>query len=176
MHDWRESGEKNVQHALGEVNDGLGEVMTKVGEEAENVRNVVLAPQPEYDRAEAREAVLSLKATLIESGHSMFDIADEVAKLTSGSALKNLEGKEPTGYSKRDGGVAHDAVYGAASQKRVFARTVSWPLNLKEWEKTRAKRGRNGPGEVTASGVKKYEKTVADQKVTVVVGQRPPPI
>lgn len=135
--------------------------------------------EDEPDVEQVKELCEELKTFLIETAHEYFDLAYTISSWKSGSALRGLKGEEPIGYSKRDGGVTHDAYYGARAQGAQMARHVGWPLDLKsdkwdveEWERV----GRDEWDKVEAKGQKKYSRTIGGRKVYVVLGERPPPI
>lgn len=174
--EWRERATENVEVTLDDVIEAADEMHDDVVDEAGALRALLLVCDAE--RAEQRDAIEAMEETLVERAHGLLDQAQAVRKLRDGPTLRNLEGKEPVGYSKRDGGVAHDALYGGRAQASNYARKIRWPLRLDEWDVEKAERRSEPPGyePVAATGVKKYTRRAGGRTVHVVLGPTDPPI
>lgn len=168
--DWREGAEQNVKDALSEARATAKGVKKDIDGQLVETEQTLLGDG--HDRSERRDSVRELRKTLVASAHALLDTANEVEKLRTGSTLRGLEGKEPVGYSKRDGGASHDALYGAKASGRAIARKVRWPLDLENWDAESANQTRNGVDPVTATGTKKYTTTVGGRAVHVVIDSR----
>lgn len=174
--DWREAARENINET---IDGGVGTVQSEsdsVTTTMESLRDQLLSQ--ELERREATGTIRETERDLVEVAHELLDVAYEIRKLRTGATLRNLEGKEPVGYSKPDGGAAHDAVYGSRALASSFSRAVRWPLQLDEWEHETGERKREPPGRkpVSASGIEKYQTRVGGRTVNLVLGKRDPPI
>lgn len=170
--DWREHGLSNVDGTVEGLGEEISEYQNAILEKASALRAAAHEDNPSRD--DLKERTDALTETLIDLAHTSFDLAADVHGLKSGATFRNLQGKEPAGYSKRDGGATHDAYYGMQSMNKNFARQVSWPLQLDDWDKERADSNpRDGVLEpVEAEGTHKYTKTIGGRTVHVVIDER----
>lgn len=173
--DWRKAGESKVEGTLDDLEDTLDDLPTPIRMTTASFRHRALERE-EPDQRVLRDLSRNLEELLVDAAHDLLDAAYEVRGLRTGATFRNLRGKEPLGYSKRDGGVTTDAFYGTKAQGRQMARCIKWPLRLDEWDKEVGHRTRDGRTPVTAKGVEKYTTKVGGRKVTLVFGERPPPI
>lgn len=175
--DWRTSAENHIIDTLADGLLMLDQNRDQVSSLTDTLRRSTLGN--EYDQDEAREATRELEDALKEMAHDTFDFAADVRGFRSGATLRQLEGREPAGYSKRDGGAAHDALYGSKAQSKHYARKIRWPLRLSEWDKETA--GRKGRGEIdpiVVEGTTVHTRRAGGRTVKLVVDDRArdPPI
>lgn len=176
--EWREAAEQQIDGTLDSVLQTVEENHKDTAQDALDLRRALIVD--DVDRQGRRDAVREMEQAMVERAHALLDCARDIRKLRTGPALRNLEGKEPVGYSKRDGGATTDLLYGSRAQGTSMARRVRWPLDLSgsDWEKETAERtpGPTGDKLVEASGVEKYTRTVSGRAVSVVLGRRPDPV
>lgn len=172
--EWRGSAIENIDDVTADLIVTTDEIAQNTKSDADELGSLLLSE--ELHLRDRRLAVMMVERALVERAHDLLDQAYAVRKLRSGPTLRNLDGKEPVGYSKRDCGVAHDALYGARSQGASAARELYWPLNLSEWEHERVNRDPRTDDPVTAEGIEKYKTTVSGRRAELVLGEVPPPI
>ena len=134
------------------------------------------------DVEELEEQIDDIAEMIAEFSRDGFEQAGELKTLKSRDTIRrNLRGEEQVGYSKRDGGVAHDATYGSKVMSNNFAENLSWRINLDEWDKTKAETTKSDSGKpvrgtVSAEGMVKFHKYIGGRDVHIVIGEREPPI
>ncbi len=168
--DWRKQAQGNVTGVIDNLTADISERRGSIEYQADDLLD--LATDENATREDLRDATDALRDALKDLATASFNHAYEVHKFKTGSTIRQLQGKEPVGYSKRDGGAAHDALYGSQAQGASFARHISWPLNLTEWEKEKGERTRSGVEPVSAEGTRKYTRRVGGREVSLVVDER----
>jgi len=176
--DWFESGRDSIVDTISDLNETINSETAEIYDQNTTILTSTPKSLDEVDTdlaTEIREYLRKLTNMLVEYAQTILDQAHEVSKLTSGPTISNLRGKEPLNYSTPDGGAKHDAYYGMQAMNRNYARYIGWPLQLgdKHWTKEKAEKTAGDSVElVSASGTRKYTRTIGGSEVSVVMDDR----
>lgn len=178
--DWREAGAKNIADTLSDIEERLGSHVHEINwliEEIDHELNESELEDVDVDQIE--EWSDDLFKEFRELADNCYELASDCKSLKRPGSTRLLKGKEPVAYSKRDGGAAHDAVYGSRAMGRSFGKNFGWRLDLSEWDKEKAERtGPESYDKVQAEGTVKYSKKIGGLPIHIVMEEdkRDPPI
>lgn len=177
MTDWRRGAIESVQGHLDDLRE-IGCV-----DEADRLEASIGESSGDFDRTEFSDAVDEVTDCVVDEAHETLDLAVDVDALKD--QTNELQGREPTGYSTPDAGVKHDAYYGMRAQRRSWARRLSWPLRLDEWDHREATVNRpDRPGgqpsteKIEIEGTDVWEDQIGGVPIWIVTDetQKDPPI
>jgi len=168
--DWQQSAQDIIEGRLDGVATEFNRHDERVSHTLEELREAALANDPDPD--EVRHRTSEAVAACLDLGNDGFNWGYMLYTITSGRPIDTLTGDEPVGYSKSDGGAAHNAYYGSLTANAKMNRELHWPLRLDEWDKTVADGDADPRDPVTAEGSRKFHKSIDGRDVYVVIDDR----